>query len=65
MNARDHFDQIFGYLDLSPKDAAQQVFTAGWNAALTEAAERVEKMPFGDDTRASFAAYFKQMMEDA
>jgi hypothetical protein len=34
----------------------------GWNAAMQEAMQRVNAMPFGADTRASFAIYFQHMM---
>lgn len=49
--------------DLSPNDIAERVYQSGWNAALEEAARRVNELPFGDDTKASFAVYFTQMME--
>jgi hypothetical protein len=62
MNAHDHYDRLFGDFDLSPKDAARWVFVSGWNCAMEEAIKRVNAMPFGADTRASFAIYFQQMM---
>jgi hypothetical protein len=62
MNALDHFDKLYGHVDLSPNDAARWVFISGWNSAMQEAMQRVNAMPFGNDTRASFAVYFQQMM---
>jgi hypothetical protein len=62
MKALDHYDRLFGDLGLSPQDAAKWVFVCGWNAAMEEAMNRVNAMPFQADTRASFAVYFQQMM---
>jgi len=62
MDALEHYDQLYGDLGLSPNDAAKWVFISGWNSAMSEAMKRVNAMPFGNDTRASFAIYFQQMM---
>jgi len=62
MNALDHYDRLYGDLGLNPQDAAKFVFVSGWNSAMQEAMTRVNLMPFGNDTRASFAVYFQQMM---
>jgi len=62
MNALEHYDRLYGDLGLTPQDAAKFVFVSGWNSAMQEAMTRVNAMPFGDDTRASFAVYFQQMM---
>lgn len=62
MNALEHYDRLYGDLHLSPEDAAKWVFLSGWNSAMSEAMKRVNAMPFGNDTRASFAIYFQQMM---
>jgi hypothetical protein len=62
MDALEHYDQLYGDLGLSPNDAAKWVFISGWNSAMQEAMKRVNAMPFGNDTRASFAVYFQQMM---
>lgn len=62
MNVLEHYDDLFGDFDLSPQDAAKWVFVSGWNSAMQEAMRRVNAMPFPDDTRASFAVYFQQMM---
>jgi hypothetical protein len=62
MTALEHFEKLYGDLNLSPEDAAKWVFLSGWNSAMQEAMKRVNAMPFGDDTRASFAVYFQQMM---
>jgi hypothetical protein len=62
MDALEHYDQLYGDIGLSPKDAAKWVFISGWNSAMQEAMKRVQAMPFGNDTRASFAVYFQQMM---
>ena len=62
MNTFSHFEDQFGHLKLSDNDAALHVFLAGWNSAMMEMMQRVNKMPFGDDTRASFAVYFQSQM---
>ena len=62
MNPFDHFDRLFGDLDLSPDDAALHLFLAGWNSALREMAEHVQAMPFGKDTQDSFAVYFQRQI---
>ena len=62
MKALEHYDRLFGDLGLHPQDAARWVFVSGWNSAMQEAMKRVNAMPFGADTRASFAVYFQQMM---
>lgn len=62
MDALQHFDQLYGDLGLSPQDAAKWVFVCGWNAAMQEAMQLVNAMPFGADTRASFAVYLGSMM---
>lgn len=62
MNPFSHFEDQFGHLQLSNNDAALHVFLAGWNSAMMEMMQRVNKMPFGDDTRASFAVYFQSQM---
>jgi hypothetical protein len=63
MDALEHYDQLYGDLSLSPNDAAKWVFISGWNSAMQEAMKRVHAMPFGNDTKASFAIYFQQMMK--
>jgi hypothetical protein len=60
MNALEHFDKLYGHLP--PDDDAMWTFVSGWNSAMSEAMQRVNAMPFGNDTRASFAIYFQQMM---
>ena len=62
MNANDHYERMYGDLGLSPKDAARWVFASGWNSALEELMKRLNAMPLGADTRASFAVYIGQMM---
>ena len=62
MNALQHYDRLYGDMDLHPQDAVKFVFVSGWNSAMEEAMKRVNAMPFGADTRASFAVYFQQMM---
>jgi hypothetical protein len=61
-DALDHYDRLYGDLGLSPKDAAQWVFIGGWNCCLEELMKRLGEMPLGNDTRASFAVLFQQMM---
>jgi len=62
MNALEHFEDLYGDLNLSPKDAARWVFASGWNSALEELSKRLNAMPLESDTRASFAVYIGQMM---
>jgi hypothetical protein len=62
MNPFSHFQDQFGHLQLSNNDAGLHVFLAGWNTAMHEMMERVNKMPFQNDTRASFAVYFQSQM---
>lgn len=62
MNALEHYDRLYGDMGLNPQDAAKFVFVSGWNSAMQEAMQRVNSMPFPDDTRASFAVYFQNMM---
>jgi hypothetical protein len=62
MNPFAHFEEQFGHLKLSDNDAALHVFLAGWNSAMMEMMQRVNKMPFQNDTRASFAVYFQSQM---
>ena len=62
MNALDHYDRLYGDLGLKPTDAAKFVFVSGWNSAMQEAMQRVNLMPFENDTRASFAVYFQNIM---
>lgn len=61
MDALQHYDRLYGDMGLHPQDAAKFVFASGWNSAMAEAMKRVNAMPFGADTRASFAVYFQQM----
>jgi hypothetical protein len=63
MNAHEHFDQLYGHMSLSPSDAAKWVFLSGWNSAMQEAMQRIQSMPIGADTKASFSVYFQTMME--
>lgn len=62
MNALEHYDRLYGDMGLNPQDVAKFVFVSGWNSAMQEAMQRVNTMPFPDDTRASFAVYFQNMM---
>jgi len=62
MNALEHYDRLYGDMGLNPQDAARFVFVSGWNSAMEEAMKRVNAMPFGNDTRASFAIYLGSMM---
>ena len=62
MNALEHYDRLYGDMGLNPQDAAKFVFVSGWNSAMQEAMNRVNLMPFENDTRASFAVYFQNMM---
>ena len=64
MNPFAQFQALYGPLELSEEDAALNVFLSGWNTAMSEMMERVNKMPFQNDTRASFAVYFQSQMVD-
>lgn len=63
MNALDHYDKLYGDLGLSPKDAAQYVFVSGWNCAVDEMLRRMKTMKLPNNTLASFAVYFGNMLE--
>ena len=61
MNALEHFDHL--YTTPAPGESVDKwAFVSGWNCAMSEAMRRVNAMPFSNDTRASFAIYFQQMM---
>lgn len=60
--APDYYERLYGDLGLHPQDAAKWVFASGWNCAIEEMIQRVNAMPFGADTRASFAVYLGSMM---
>lgn len=62
MNALEHFKDLYGAMDLSENDAARNVFLSGWNSALEEVLQRINRMPLEKDTRASFAVYLQNMM---
>ena len=59
---QDHYERLYGEFGLHPQDAARWVFASGWNAAIGEFLKRLNTMPLGDDTRASFAVYLGAMM---
>jgi hypothetical protein len=58
----DHFERHYGDMQLDPQDAAKWVFLSGWNSALEEMMDRINKMPLGVDTKASFNVYLGQLM---
>ena len=60
--APDHYERLYGDLGLHPQDAAKWVFASGWNCAIEEMIQRINAMPLGQDTRASFAVYLGQMI---
>lgn len=62
MKAIDHFNDLFGAMDLSENDCARNIFLSGWNSALSEIMERVNRMPLEKDTRASFNVYLQNQM---
>ena len=62
MTALEHFDSLFGELNLSPDDGARWLFLAGWNCALEEAMNKIRHQPFPDETKAAFAVHYQQMM---
>ena len=59
---KNYFLKAFGDI-FSLNDVAPRIYQQGWNDALAEAARRVNELPFGEDTKASFSVYFIQMME--
>jgi hypothetical protein len=59
---KQHFMDTIGE-NLSPNDIAERVYRLGWNTALDEAIKEMEKMPFGDDTLASFVVYLRNMKD--
>lgn len=61
-DANDHYKRLYGDFDLHPEYAARWVFASGWNSAIEEMIQRVNAMPFGNDTRASFTVYLGQMV---
>ena len=59
---KDKFIEAFGSI-FSLNDVAPRIYQQGWNDALAEMSKRVNAMPFGDDTKASFGVFFTQQME--
>ena len=59
---KQHFMDTIGE-NLAPNDIAERVYRLGWNTALEEAAKQIDKMPFGDDTIASFTVFLRDMKE--
>ena len=59
---KQHFTQDFGDI-FAVNDIGERVYQNGWNAALEEAAKRIQEMPFGADTVASFTVYLRDMKE--
>ena len=43
MNVHEHFEDLYGEMNLSPRDAARWVFASGWNSALEELLKRDRK----------------------
>ena len=62
MTAIEHYDRLYGDLNLSPNDAAKWVFASGWNSALSELVTRLSAMNLDQQTRASFAVYLHELM---
>ncbi len=60
MKMKEHYEQKFGEF-FGESEAAPSIYAHGWNDALDEAARQVMGMPFGNDTKASFAVFFKQL----
>lgn len=60
---KQKYEETFGEFGFKPNEAAPYIYQQGWNDALAEASRRVNELPFGDDTKASFGVYFAQMME--
>jgi hypothetical protein len=57
-----HFERLYGTLLLDNQDAAKWVFLSGWNSAIEEMMDRINKMPLETDTKASFNVYLQGMM---
>ena len=47
MNVHEHFEDLYGEMNLSPRDAARWVFASGWNSALEELLKRLNTMQIG------------------
>jgi hypothetical protein len=58
----DHFEKLYGIMLLNEQDAAKWVFLSGWNSALEEMMKRINAMPLGVDTKASFNVYLQELM---
>lgn len=59
---RDGFIRAFGNI-FALDEVAPRIYQQGWNDALAEMSKRVNELPFGDDTKASFGVFFAQQME--
>ena len=62
MNVHEHFENLYGEMNLSPRDAARWVFASGWNSALEELLKRLNTMPLTDAARAACAVHVGGMM---
>jgi hypothetical protein len=58
-----HFEHLYGTLLLDNRDIAKCVFYSGWNSAISEMMQRIEAMPLGVDTKASFNVYLKELLQ--
>ncbi len=61
--ALEHFEQLYGVVLLDNQDAAKWIFLSGWNSAIDEMIKRINAMPLGIDTKASFNIYLQELMQ--
>jgi hypothetical protein len=61
--ALEHFKQLYGVVLLDNQDAAKWIFLSGWNSAIDEMIKRINAMPLGIDTKASFNIYLQELMQ--
>jgi len=62
-SALEHFEQLYGVVLLDNQDAAKWIFLSGWNSAIDEMIKRINAMPLGIDTKASFNIYLQELMQ--
>ena len=60
MKASDHFEALYGNMNLTENDAARHVFMSGWHAAMSEVFGLIQA--YGLDRATS--PHFKKALED-
>ena len=61
--ALEQFEQLYSVALVDNRDIAKCVFYSGWNSAIGEVIQRIEAMPLGVDTKASFNVYLKELLQ--